>query len=92
MEGELHIEEYKEKVIEKTKEVGNASDLLKHSLDQLVKVGAFDMLELAIDGTQNLNPERKARKKIFLTESGKKDEKIRNQLRGPKNDMLRGEE
>jgi hypothetical protein len=36
------------------------------------------LLESAIDGVQNLNPERKARKKIFLEETGKKDE--RNQL------------
>jgi hypothetical protein len=38
-------------------------------------VGGFDMMEMAIDGVQNMNPERKARKKIFLTESAKKDER-----------------
>jgi hypothetical protein len=58
-------------------------DLLVHqpleiSLNALQKYGAFDLLESAIDGVQNLNPERKARKKIFFEEAGKKDE--RNQL------------
>ncbi|MGQ1784448.1 MULTISPECIES: DUF5458 family protein [unclassified Saccharicrinis] len=75
MDKELNIEQYKEQVIEKTKEVSNAPDLLKQSLDQLAKVGEFDMLEMAIDGVQNLNPERKARKRIFLTESAKADER-----------------
>lgn len=51
---------------------------LDASLNNLQKYGAFDLLESAIDGIQNLNPERKARKKIFLEESGKKEE--RNQL------------
>ncbi len=40
-----------------------------------MKVGGFDMLEATIEGVQNLNPERKARKKIFLTENGKKTER-----------------
>ncbi len=51
---------------------------LETSLNGLQKYGAFDLLESAIDGVQNLNPERKARKKIFLEETGKKEE--RNQL------------
>jgi Type VI secretion system, TssC, VipB len=51
---------------------------LETSLNALQKYGAFDLLESAIDGVQNLNPDRKARKKIFLEETGKKDE--RNQL------------
>src|SRR3954470_9412885 len=45
------------------------------SLSKLARVGGFDMLEATIEGVQNLNPERKARKKIFLTESGKKAER-----------------
>ena len=55
-----------------------SSQSLDASLNNLQKYGAFDLLESAIDGIQNLNPERKARKKIFLEESGKKEE--RNQL------------
>jgi hypothetical protein len=51
---------------------------LDTSLQALQKYGAFDLLESAIDGVQNLNPERKARKKIFLEDTSKKEE--RNQL------------
>src|SRR5690606_9418136 len=52
---------------------------LTDSLDRLVKVGGIDLLEAAIDGLQNLNPSRKARKQIFLTGSEKKKE--RNELK-----------
>lgn len=48
---------------------------MEESLQKLVKVGGFDFLEAIIDGLQNLNPERKARKKIFLTDEDKKNER-----------------
>ncbi|MET4080731.1 hypothetical protein ABIB40_000675 [Pedobacter sp. UYP30] len=48
---------------------------LNQSLDKLAKVGGFDLLETTIDGLQNLNPERKARKQIFLTDDEKKNER-----------------
>lgn len=70
-----NIEQYREKVTEKIKEVEKPQELLKQSLDQLAKVGGFDLMEVAIDGVQNLNPERKARKRIFLSESSKKEER-----------------
>jgi Type VI secretion system, TssC, VipB len=41
----------------------------------LVKYGGFGIVETTIDGAQNLNPEKKARKKIFLTEESKKEER-----------------
>ncbi|MER3498857.1 MAG: type VI secretion system contractile sheath protein TssC [Chitinophagaceae bacterium] len=41
----------------------------------LVKFGGFAIVETTIDGAQNLNPEKKARKKIFLSESEKKAER-----------------
>lgn len=41
--------------------------------DLLVKFGGFGLIEAVIDGAQNLNPERKARKQIFLTEAHNKD-------------------
>jgi uncharacterized protein YdcH (DUF465 family) len=53
----------------------NASQTLEQSANALVKFGGFDLLEAVVDGSQNLNPEKKARKKIFLTESGKKAER-----------------
>lgn len=39
--------------------------------EQLVKFGGFDLLENTIEGAQNLNPERKARKEIFLSETSR---------------------
>ncbi|WP_129715012.1 DUF5458 family protein [Pedobacter sp. SYP-B3415] len=53
-----------------TKQLG-----LQESLDKLARVGGFDLLEATIDGLQNLNPERKARKQIFLTGDEKKKER-----------------
>lgn len=52
------------------------------ALDKLVKFGGFNFLEATVDGTQNLNPDRKARKKIFLTDNQKKQErkKLKNKI------------
>ncbi len=55
--------------------VENPAQFLKESSDKLVKFGGFDLLEACIEGTQNLNPERKARKRIFLTEMNKKEDR-----------------
>lgn len=52
-----------------------AEQSLQESFDKLAKYGGFELLESCIDSVQNLNPERKARKKIFLSESSKKDER-----------------
>lgn len=49
--------------------------LLDSGIKVLEKFGGFDLLESAIDNVQNINPERKARKKIFLEESAKKEER-----------------
>ncbi|RBL92121.1 DUF5458 family protein [Chitinophaga flava] len=48
---------------------------LSQNVEELAKYGGFDLLEAAIEGAQNLNPERKARRNIFLTEAGKKSER-----------------
>ncbi|MGB1451796.1 MAG: type VI secretion system contractile sheath protein TssC, partial [Marinirhabdus sp.] len=53
----------------------SASQQLERASENLAKYGGFDLLEASIDGVQNLNPERKARKKIFLTESSKRKER-----------------
>ncbi|UOQ68856.1 DUF5458 family protein [Hymenobacter volaticus] len=45
---------------------------LEKNAQALAKFGGFDLLETTIDGASNLNPEKKARKKIFLTEENKK--------------------
>ena len=61
---------YKERV-----RVANPAEALQESTTKLAKQGGFDLLEVSIDGVQNLNPEKKARKKIFLTESDKRKER-----------------
>ena len=70
-----NLEQYKEKVAADVKKIKNPAEMLDQSMDQLARVGGFDLLEMAFEGIQNMNPERKARKKIFLTESSKKQER-----------------
>lgn len=48
---------------------------LAESLEKLTRVGGIDLLENTIDGLQNLNPDRKARKQIFLTGNEKRKER-----------------
>ena len=48
---------------------------LEKSLDKLVRYGGFDLLEASIENVQNVNTERNARRKIFLTESSKQKER-----------------
>ncbi|SUB89279.1 Protein of uncharacterised function (DUF877) [Porphyromonas macacae] len=59
---------------EKTTE-GFSQQSLDVALAALSKYGGFSFLESAIDGIQNLNPERKARKKMFLLEEQKENER-----------------
>ncbi|WP_281632000.1 DUF5458 family protein [Flavobacterium luteolum] len=48
---------------------------IERNVEKLAKYGGFDLLEMAIEGVQNLNPERKARRKIFLGEVNKAKER-----------------
>ncbi|WMJ71883.1 DUF5458 family protein [Cytophagaceae bacterium ABcell3] len=48
---------------------------LESSLNKLDKVGGFSFLESVIDGLANVNPGRKARKNIFMTDPSKKNER-----------------
>ena len=57
------------------KPVENATQFLKENSDKLAKYGGFELLEASIEGVQNMNPDRKARKKIFLTASSKQEER-----------------
>ncbi|MCW3092361.1 MAG: hypothetical protein JWP81_3430 [Ferruginibacter sp.] len=63
-------ENFKEKV-----DIAKPLDVLKSTSEKLAKFGGFDLIESSIEGTQNLNPERKARRNIFLTEMQKKAER-----------------
>lgn len=55
--------------------IKNPLEFLKNSSEKLAKFGGFDLIESTIEGTQNLNPDRKARRNIFLTEQQKKGER-----------------
>lgn len=55
--------------------VGNPLELLKQGTEKLAKFGGFDLIESSIEGAANLNPDRKARRNIFLTENQKKEER-----------------
>lgn len=48
---------------------------LETSLNTLVKAGGFDFLEAVVDGADNMNPLRKAKRNIFLTDSAKKEQR-----------------
>lgn len=48
---------------------------IEKNVEKLAKYGGFDLLEMSIEGIQNLNPERKARRKIFLGEANKAKER-----------------
>ncbi|MEZ0131472.1 type VI secretion system contractile sheath protein TssC, partial [Flavobacterium sp. LBUM151] len=48
---------------------------IEKNVEKLAKYGGFDLLEMSIEGIQNLNPDRKARRKIFLGEVNKAKER-----------------
>ena len=48
---------------------------LEKLVDKLARYGGFDLLETSIENVQNINPERKARRKIFLTEKNKQKDR-----------------
>ncbi|WP_299888220.1 DUF5458 family protein [uncultured Lacinutrix sp.] len=55
--------------------VENPAQYLKEKSEKLAKYGGFDLLESCLEGVQNMNPERKARKRIFLTEKTKQEDR-----------------
>lgn len=55
--------------------IAESTQTLDESCAKLAKYGGFSILETTLDGVQNLNPEKKARKKIFLTEQAKATER-----------------
>ncbi|MBE0393790.1 hypothetical protein HNQ02_002848 [Flavobacterium sp. 7E] len=52
-----------------------AGGSIEKNIEKLAKYGGFDLLEMSIEGIQNLNPDRKARRKIFLGEVNKAKER-----------------
>lgn len=53
----------------------DTSSSLENLLEKMARYGGFDLLETSIENIQNINPDRKARRKIFLTEKGKEKER-----------------
>jgi hypothetical protein len=72
---QVKASELQHRVQEAVKSIDKPAEVLEGGLKKLEKFGGFDLLEAAIDAVQNINPERKARKKIFLEESSKKVER-----------------
>lgn len=58
----------------KTKEQASVPQL-EQSLSKLEKAGGFAFIENVIDGLANMNPQRKARKNIFMSDPEKKSER-----------------
>jgi Type VI secretion system, TssC, VipB len=48
---------------------------LETSLNGLARAGGFDFLEAVVDGVDNVNPSRKAKRNIFLTDVTKKEQR-----------------
>lgn len=48
---------------------------LETSVNALVRSGGFDFLEAVVDGVDNMNPARKAKRNIFLTDGSKKTQR-----------------
>jgi hypothetical protein len=49
---------------------------LELHVSKLAKFGGYGLIETTVEGSTNLNPEKKARKRIFLTESAKGQERL----------------
>ncbi|GAB3894250.1 type VI secretion system contractile sheath protein TssC [Spirosoma agri] len=58
----------KERVVEQAKPTRS----LTESVQQLTKYGGFEFIKTIVDGTENMDPSKKARKSIFLTEEENK--------------------
>jgi hypothetical protein len=48
---------------------------VRQNAEKLAKYGGFDLLETSIEGAQNMNPDRKARRQIFMGEANKENER-----------------
>ncbi len=73
---ELQVESVLEQPVQQTTKSQKSQEAtLMNAVEKLAKFGGFTFLESSVEGVQNLNPERKARKKIFLSDETKKQER-----------------
>ena len=68
MENEIKAKEQQQTVVASKSAVRKDASAAASSLDKLKEYGGFAFLENIIDGFSNLNPTRKARRNIFLTD------------------------
>jgi hypothetical protein len=80
-EAEKQVKQQEKAVQEKSK-IKIESVPLENALESLMDYGGFDLIKETIEGAGSMDPAAKARKNIFLTESGKKGEreKLRNSM------------
>jgi len=72
---QLKTAEAQSRVQEAVKNIDKPEEVLKASIATLDNFGGFDLLETLNDLIENLNPEKKAKKRIFLTEEDQKAER-----------------
>ena len=68
MENELKTKEHQQAVVTSKSTARQEAVSVATALDKLKEYGGFTFLENIIDGFSNLNPTRKARRNIFLTD------------------------
>ncbi len=56
-------------IMKQIEQIKDPLAMLQENLAKLEDYGAFDMLEGAVEGLENLNPEKRASKNIFLSEN-----------------------
>lgn len=55
--------------LEEIKKIDNPAEQLKQSLSELESFGDFDLIESMAEGLENMNPDNRAAKRIFLQDS-----------------------
>jgi hypothetical protein len=68
---DVNVQQYRPDEQEQLREV----PALDVSVNALARSGGFDFLEAVVDGVDNLNPVRKAKRSIFLTDDSKKQQR-----------------
>ena len=72
----------KQNIMEEAKQIVNPTITLQESIENLEDFGGFDLLEDLVDGIKNMNPAKRASKKIFMQEKEFEEqrEKMKTQL------------
>jgi hypothetical protein len=68
---DVNVQQYKQD----EKQQLHQAPSLEVSVNALAKSGGFDFLEAVVDGVDNMNPIRKAKRNIFLTDANKKQQR-----------------